>query len=84
LWAANRSASLAEFRAAASAGHPDANYYLGLGMAEGRDLQTLQRAELVAALGYFQRARSGRFAAQARSYEDQLGREYDKRRKSER
>ena len=82
LWPANRAAAAAEFRAAASAdGNPDAYYYLGLNLAEGREPQQLNRAELVAALEYFQRARTGRFAAQARRYEEQLGQEFDRRRK---
>jgi cytochrome c-type biogenesis protein CcmH/NrfG len=81
LWAANRAAALAEFRTAAGAGNADAYYYLGLSLAEGRDPHTLNRAELVAALEYFQRARAGRFGAQSRRYEDQLGQEFDRRRK---
>ena len=81
LWPANRTAALAEFRAAAANGNADAYYYLGLSVAEGRDPHALGRAELVAALEYFQRARAGRFGAQARRYEDQLGQEFDRRRK---
>jgi len=80
LWAANRGAALAEFRAAAAAGHADAYYYLGLSMAENREPKKLSRAELVAALNYFQHARAGRFSNQARGYEERLGKEYDKRR----
>lgn len=80
LWPANRAAAANEFRAAAGAGNADAYYYLGLSLAEGRDPHTLGRAELVAALEYFQRARNGRFGAQARRYEDQLGQEFDRRR----
>lgn len=81
LWPQNRAAALTEFRAAAAAGSSDAYYYLGLGMAEGREPKKLSRAELVAALNYFQRARGSRFSDKARRYEDQLGKEYDKRRK---
>jgi len=81
LWVANRGAALAEFRAAATAGHADAYYYLGLSMAENREPKDLSRAELVAALNYFQHARAGRFSNQARGYEERLGKEYDKRRK---
>ena len=81
MWPANRAAALAEFRAAAANGNADAYYYLGLSLAEGRDPHALARAELVAALEYFQRARGGRFSAQARRYEDQLGQEFDRRRK---
>ncbi|PYS91204.1 MAG: hypothetical protein DMF64_13235 [Acidobacteria bacterium] len=80
LWATNRNAAVAEFRAAAAGnGNPDAYYYLGLNFAEGRDPRTLGRAELVAALEFFQRARTGHFSAQARRYEDQLGQEFDRR-----
>ncbi|HYX40776.1 MAG TPA: hypothetical protein VE821_03715, partial [Pyrinomonadaceae bacterium] len=80
LWATNRAAAITEFRAAAAGdGNPDAYYYLGLSFAEGRDPRTLGRAELVAALEFFQRARAGHFSAQARRYEDQLGQEFDRR-----
>ena len=80
LWSSNRTAALQEFRAAANRGHRDAYYYLGLGIAEGRDPQSLSRAQLVAALTYFQQVRQGKFSEQARRYEDLLGKEYDKRR----
>ncbi len=80
LWSSNRTAAATEFRAAAGAGNADAYYYLGLSLAEGREPHALGRAELVAALEYFQRARAGRFSAQARRYEDQLGQEFDRRR----
>jgi tetratricopeptide (TPR) repeat protein len=80
LWATNRAAAVTEFRAAAAGdGNPDAYYYLGLSFAEGRDPHTMGRAELVAALEFFQRARAGHFSAQARRYEDQLGQEFDRR-----
>lgn len=79
LWASNRAAAIAEFRAAANGGSADAYYYLGLGIVEGRDPGTLKRAELVAAMSYFQTARRGRFGAQAQRYEAQLGKEYDRR-----
>lgn len=81
LWATDRTAAAAEFRAATADGNPDAYYYLGLSFAEGRDPHTLSRAELVAALEYFQRARNSHFSAQARRYEDQLGQEFDRRHK---
>ncbi|HEX8456883.1 MAG TPA: tetratricopeptide repeat protein [Pyrinomonadaceae bacterium] len=80
LWTVNRAAALAEFRAAAERGNADASYYLGLGIAEGRDPRALRRAELVAALVHFGRARRGRFRAQSVTYEEQLGRELDRRR----
>jgi tetratricopeptide (TPR) repeat protein len=82
LWGQNRAAALEEFRAASRGGIADAYYYLGLSIAEGRDPRSLSRAELVSALYYFQLARAGggRTAAQARHYEEILGREYDRRR----
>jgi len=78
LWGSNRGAALGEFRAAAAAGNPDANYYLGLSLVEGRDLSTLKRAEVVSALSHFQRAQSGSNGAQARRYAQQLEKEYDR------
>ncbi|MDQ3685565.1 MAG: tetratricopeptide repeat protein [Acidobacteriota bacterium] len=81
LWASNRAAAIAEFRAAANGGSADAYYYLGLGIVEGRDPGTLKRAELIAAMSYFQAARRGRFGAQSQRYEAQLGKEYDRRKK---
>lgn len=80
LWSQNRATAVGEFRQAAQGGNPDAYYYLGLSIAEGRDPQTLNRSELVSALEYFQRARSGRFGASARQYEERLGGEFDRRR----
>lgn len=85
LWATNRAAAVAEFRAASERGNSDASYYLGLSIAEGRDPRALKRADLVAAIVYFGRARrSGKFRAQAVNYEEQLGRELDRRRNVER
>ncbi|HEV7905076.1 MAG TPA: hypothetical protein VGO96_14640 [Pyrinomonadaceae bacterium] len=80
LWATNRAAAVAEFRAAAERGNSDASYYLGLSIAEGRDPRALKRADLVAAIVHFGRARRGKFRAQAATYEEQLGRELDRRR----
>ena len=80
LWPTNRAAAIAEFRAAAERGNSDASYYLGLSIAEGRDPRALRRAELVAAIVYFGRARKGKFRAQSVAYEEQLGRELDRRR----
>lgn len=80
LWSRDRGAAVAEFRQAATSGNPDAYYYLGLSIAEGRDPQTLNRSELLSGLEYFQRARGGRFGASARRYEEQLGNEVDRRR----
>lgn len=78
LWGSNRQAAISDFIAAARSGSADANYYLGLDIVEGRDMSTLKRAEVVAALTYFQRAQSGRNAAQARRYAQQLEKEYDR------
>jgi hypothetical protein len=80
LWRANRAAALAEFADAAQSGNADASYYLGLNLAEGRDPRAMKRGELLAALTYFQRARRSRYAPDARRYEDNLAREYDRRR----
>ncbi|MCA1556452.1 MAG: tetratricopeptide repeat protein, partial [Acidobacteria bacterium] len=84
LWETNRGAAVAEFRAAAERGNADASYYLGLSIAGGRDPRSLKRAELVAALVHFGRARKSRFRAQSLTYEEQLGRELDRRRNAER
>ncbi|HEY1403311.1 MAG TPA: tetratricopeptide repeat protein, partial [Pyrinomonadaceae bacterium] len=80
LWPTNRTAALSEFRAAATRGNSDASYYLGLSITEGRDPRSLKRADLVAALVHFGRARRGKFRAQSVSLEEQLGRELDRRR----
>jgi tetratricopeptide (TPR) repeat protein len=80
LWQSNRAAAVADFAAAARAGNPDASYYLGLNLVEGRAVGSLRRGELVAALNYFGRARRGRHSAEARRREEELGREYDRRR----
>jgi tetratricopeptide (TPR) repeat protein len=84
LWTTNRAAAVAEFRSAAERGNSDASYYLGLSIAEGRDPRALKRAELVAALVHFGRARRGKFRGQSVTYEEQLGRELDRRRNDER
>lgn len=78
LWGGNRAAAVKEFLAAQS--NPDACYYLGLNMAEGRDPSALNRAQLVSALFYFQNAQRGTHAAQARQYVERLEKEYDRRR----
>src|SRR5436309_44849 len=70
LWHTNRAAALVELGAASQHGNADADYYLGLNLAEGREPRALKRGELVAALGYFQSARRGHFSADARRYED--------------
>jgi tetratricopeptide (TPR) repeat protein len=78
LWSSNRNAALSEFRAA---NNPDAHYYLGLSYVEGRDIRSLKRAEVVAALQHFQIAQRGQFAGQARGYAQQLEKEFDRLRK---
>ncbi|HEY0077614.1 MAG TPA: tetratricopeptide repeat protein [Pyrinomonadaceae bacterium] len=78
LWSANRAAALNEFRAATRKGNRDAYYYLALSIVEGRNPRSLQRAELVQALQYFQNAKGGRFRSQAQRYEEQLVKEYDR------
>lgn len=82
LWLSDRVQAVEEFRAAA-AEIPDAHYYLGLNIAEGQDPKMMHRADLLAALEHFQRARSGSFAQQALQYEERLGREYDRRRQQQ-
>lgn len=79
MWEHNRQSAVEEFRVAAQS-NPDAYYYLGLNLAEGRDPHKLQRAELVAALQYFQLAQRGAHRAEAAQYAERLGREYDRRR----
>lgn len=81
LWQSNRASALVEFRAAAAGGSIDAHYYLGLGYVEGRNLHSLQRAEVVAALQHFQIAERGQFAAESRRYAQQLEKEFDRLRK---
>ena len=79
LWSSDRGSALDEFRAAAAGGNYDAHYYLGLSYVEGRNLHTLKRAEVVAALQHFQLAQRGRqFVAESRRYQQQLEREFDR------
>jgi TolA-binding protein len=83
LWSSNRGAAFQEFQAAASGGQVDANYYLGLSYVEGRDIHSLNRASLIAALRYFQLAQrpGGQHVSESRRYEQELGREFDRMRK---
>lgn len=82
LWASNRTAAVAAFQTAARSGNPDAHYYLGLSYVEGKDLRTLKRAELIAALEHFQvAAQRGNYTAQSRRYAQQLEKEFDRLRK---
>lgn len=78
LWASDRQAALAQFREAARGGVADAHYYLGLSYVQGRNLSTLKRAEIVAALRHFQFAQRGQHAEQSRRYARQLEQEYDR------
>lgn len=79
LWSSDRGTALNEFRAAAAGGNYDAHYYLGLSYVEGRNLHSLKRAEVVAALQHFQLAQRGRqFVAESRRYQQQLEREFDR------
>jgi tetratricopeptide (TPR) repeat protein len=81
LWSQNRAAAVIEFQAAKNV--PDAHYYLGLVIAEGRDPSSLSRAELVSALLHFQIAQNSRHGTQSRQYADQLGLEYDRRKRQQ-
>ena len=58
-------------------------YSQALNIVQGRDVKSLQRAELLRALQLFQNVRSGPHADDARKYEDRLGKEYDRRRKND-
>jgi len=79
LWSSDRGSALNEFRAAAAGGNYDAHYYLGLSYVEGRNLHSLKRAEVVAALQHFQLAQRGRqFVAESRRYQQQLEKEFDR------
>lgn len=63
----------------------DVYYDRAVRIVGGRDPSQLQRAELVQALEYFQRAsQSGTHRAQAAAYADRLGREYDRRKRQPR
>lgn len=78
LWSSDRETAVAQFREAARGGVADAHYYLGLSYVQGRNLRTLKRAEIVAALQHFQHAERGQHAEQARRYARQLEQEYDR------
>lgn len=81
LWSSNRATAFQEFQAAANGGNVDANYYLGLSYVEGKSIQGLNRAALLAALRHFQIAQRGQFAGQSRNYAQQLEKEFDRQRK---
>jgi tetratricopeptide (TPR) repeat protein len=58
-------------------------YTQALNIVQGRDVKSLQRAELLRALQFFQNVKSGPHADDARKYADRLGKEYDRRRKND-
>lgn len=61
---------------------PDSYYTKGLSVLNQRDPKTLQRVDVVTALGYFQRAAQagGTHRKEAQKWAERLGRELDKRR----
>jgi hypothetical protein len=84
LWERDRRSALEEFRAAVP-GVADAYYYLGSEYySEGRDPKSLNDGELRAALNYFLRATGGPHSGQAKVYAQQLGKEYERRKKQSR
>ncbi|MBV9960513.1 MAG: tetratricopeptide repeat protein [Acidobacteria bacterium] len=58
-------------------------YAQALNIVQGRDVKSLQRAELLRALQLFQNVKGGPHADEARKYADRLGKEYDRRRKND-
>lgn len=58
-------------------------YNEAVNIVQGRDVKTLQRAELLRALQLFQNIRTGPHAGDAKKYADRLGKEYDRRRKKD-
>ncbi len=58
-------------------------YRQALNIVQGRDVKTLQRAELLRALQLFQNVRDGAHSNEARKYAERLGKEYDRRRKKD-
>jgi tetratricopeptide (TPR) repeat protein len=60
------------------------NYYReALNIVQGRDVKSLQRAELLRALQLFQNVRDGAHSSDAKRYVERLGKEYDRRRKND-
>lgn len=60
----------------------DSYYFQALNVVNGRDPKKIERAELLRALGLFQRAAlGGTHRTEAQRYADRLGKEYDRRRK---
>jgi tetratricopeptide (TPR) repeat protein len=58
-------------------------YSQALNIVQGRDVKSLQRAELLRALQLFQNVKGGPHADDARKHADRLGKEYDRRRKND-
>lgn len=61
----------------------DEYYRQALNIVQGRDVKSLQRAELLRALQLFQNVRDGSHSGEARRYAERLGKEYDRRRKND-
>jgi tetratricopeptide (TPR) repeat protein len=60
----------------------DSYYFQALNVVNGRDPKKIERADLLRALGLFQRAAlGGAHRLEAQRYVDRLGKEYDRRRK---
>jgi tetratricopeptide (TPR) repeat protein len=60
----------------------DSYYFQALNVVNGRDPKKIERADLLRALGLFQRAAlGGTHRLEAQRYVDRLGKEYDRRRK---
>jgi tetratricopeptide (TPR) repeat protein len=66
----------------ATQGDFDSYYFQALNVVNGRDPKKIERADLLRALGLFQRAAlGGAHRLEAQRYVDRLGKEYDRRRK---
>jgi tetratricopeptide (TPR) repeat protein len=63
--------------------NPDKLYFEALNIVQGRDVKTLQRAELLRAMQLFQNVKSGPHSSDAKKQEQRLGKEYDRRRKND-
>ncbi|MBC7910693.1 MAG: tetratricopeptide repeat protein [Pyrinomonadaceae bacterium] len=63
--------------------NPDKLYFEALNIVQGRDVKTLQRAELLRAMQLFQNVKSGPHSSDAKKQEKRLGKEYDRRRKND-
>jgi hypothetical protein len=59
----------------------DQFYYEALNIVQGRDVKSLQRAELLRALQLFQNVQAGAHSADAQKHAERLGKEYDRRRR---